>query len=254
MHRADGIYEATAYVMSGGSGTTWGQVTKTSTGVYPRRLITVAVDPKVIPYGSLLTIDFFPGKTFVAEDTGGMIRRTHPDPNVKGYIDVYYGNDYETPSYGSEAMSFGRRKVKVTIIGDGKPGSGGGDGSTTVAREYDESSSRGASFVDAMRDLASDSGVAPSPIQLAPANQIPTEGGRFPLSGSVNAITVGERYVSEFARVVIDYDLQKAGPGGANVPQVIKTRALNLSKLIAEAEKEILYKYPSSNVNKVYSR
>ena len=45
---------------------------KTSTGVTPTVGRTAAVNPAVIPYGSEVMID---GHVYVAEDTGGLIRR-----------------------------------------------------------------------------------------------------------------------------------------------------------------------------------
>lgn len=84
------------------------------------------------------------------------------------------------------------------------------------------------------------------------APQVPATGGKISITGDINAIK--ERYVSEFARVAINYDLQAAGPDGANVPEVIKNRVRNLGKIIATAEKEISYKYPVSNINKIYTR
>ena len=58
---------------------------------------TVAVDTRLIPYGTEISID---GKTYVAEDCGG---------KVKGYtIDVFF-NSHE------EALNFGRQTKTVKI-------------------------------------------------------------------------------------------------------------------------------------------
>jgi 3D (Asp-Asp-Asp) domain-containing protein len=51
-----------------------GQVgTQTSTGAKATSGVTIAVDPKIIPYGSKVTIPKM-GKTFIAQDTGGHVR------------------------------------------------------------------------------------------------------------------------------------------------------------------------------------
>lgn len=58
---------------------------------------TVAVDTRLIPYGTEISID---GKTYVAEDCGG---------KVKGYtIDVFFGSH-------EEALNFGRQTKTVKI-------------------------------------------------------------------------------------------------------------------------------------------
>ena len=58
---------------------------------------TVAVDTRLIPYGTEISID---GKTYIAEDCGG---------KVKGYtIDVFF-NSHE------EALNFGRQTKTVKI-------------------------------------------------------------------------------------------------------------------------------------------
>lgn len=83
---------ATAYVPGHGCGY------YTATGVRARRGI-VAVDPKVIPLGTRL---YIPGYGYaVAADTGG---------SIKGYrIDLCFDSL-------SEALSFGRRQVRVQIL------------------------------------------------------------------------------------------------------------------------------------------
>jgi len=73
---------------------------KTSTGVYPTVGRTVAVDPKVIPYGTVIEIDGF--GTRVAEDTGGAIKGNK--------LDIFV----ETTA---EAFQYGRMKnVDVWIV------------------------------------------------------------------------------------------------------------------------------------------
>lgn len=68
---------------------------KTSTGKTPKAGRTVAVDPRVIPYGTKLLIN---GHIYVAEDCGGAI---------KGHnIDVYFNTH-------SECLRFGRQTAKV---------------------------------------------------------------------------------------------------------------------------------------------
>ena len=89
-----GKYELTAYCgcsiccgfYSGG---------KTATGVKAKANRTIAVDPKVIPYGSKVIIN---KKEYVAEDCGGAIKGKR--------IDVYFDSH-------SEALEFGRKTVYV---------------------------------------------------------------------------------------------------------------------------------------------
>jgi uncharacterized protein YabE (DUF348 family) len=81
---------ATAYT---GGGTT-------STGV-PARYGLIAVDPRVIPYGTKVYIPQF-GGTFVAADTGGAIKGSK--------IDIYL-NSY------SECINFGRQSLDIVVLG-----------------------------------------------------------------------------------------------------------------------------------------
>ena len=66
---------------------------------------TIAVDPDVIPYGSLVEIEGF-DCIFVAEDCGGMVNGNH--------IDVYLGEE------GSHADTdaFGVQELEVWILED----------------------------------------------------------------------------------------------------------------------------------------
>lgn len=63
----------------------------TSTGKKPRPYHTLAVDPKVIPYGTRVYIPEF-NKVFIAEDTGGAIKNNR--------IDIYMNNEYECRQWG----------------------------------------------------------------------------------------------------------------------------------------------------------
>lgn len=61
----------------------------TSTGVTAQANRTIAVDPKVIPYGSKVLID---GKEYVAEDCGGAIKGNR--------IDVFFDTHQEALQWG----------------------------------------------------------------------------------------------------------------------------------------------------------
>lgn len=75
------------------------QGNKTSTGTKPKANHTIAVDPKVIPYGSKVYIEGY--GTYIAEDCGG---------GIKGNMIDIYMNTY------NECIQFGRRQAKVYII------------------------------------------------------------------------------------------------------------------------------------------
>ena len=63
----------------------------TATGKKPRPYHNLAVDPKVIPYGTRVYIPEF-NKVFIAEDTGGAIKNNR--------IDIYMNNEYECRQWG----------------------------------------------------------------------------------------------------------------------------------------------------------
>ncbi|MBF0488701.1 MAG: 3D domain-containing protein [Nitrospirae bacterium] len=89
-------FEVTAYEPSGKSCGKWAKFGITKSGTSPNRLRTVAVDPDVIPIGSLVYIEGIGWR--VAEDTGS---------RVKGkIIDLFC----ETVK---EAREFGRQKKTV---------------------------------------------------------------------------------------------------------------------------------------------
>lgn len=69
----------------------------TSVGAVPTAKRTIAVDPRVIPYGSLVQYN---GVTYVAEDTGGMIKGNK--------VDIFMNTL-------SEAVNFGRKDIDILV-------------------------------------------------------------------------------------------------------------------------------------------
>jgi len=72
----------------------------TSTGTTPK-WGTIAVDPKVIPYGTKVYIPKF-NKTFIAEDCGGAIKGNK--------IDIYMNDK-------ASAIDWGRKTIDIYIVG-----------------------------------------------------------------------------------------------------------------------------------------
>jgi len=84
---------ATAYTLADGDGDGL-----TATGTRPKEGRTVAVDPRVIPYGSKI---FIPGYGWrVAEDTGGKIKGNR--------IDIYFESR-------KRALQFGVKRMKILV-------------------------------------------------------------------------------------------------------------------------------------------
>lgn len=76
----------------------------TSTGVRPVVGTTIAVDPRVIPYGSTLRLEDMNGNFLgyrIAQDTGGAIKGQR--------LDIYLNND-------AECQAWGRRNINVFIV------------------------------------------------------------------------------------------------------------------------------------------
>lgn len=76
---------------------------RTATGSKPKEGRTIAVDPRVIPYGTLVYIEGY--GYYIAEDTGGAIKGNR--------IDIFI-NDY------NKAMKLGRKTATVWILGKGR--------------------------------------------------------------------------------------------------------------------------------------
>lgn len=87
-----GEFEVTAYSLAEGSG-----CGLTKSGTVPQLNYTIAVDPEVIPLGSVLVID---GIDYVAEDIGGL---------VNGKIVDIYVEDTQT------ALEYGRQIHEVFV-------------------------------------------------------------------------------------------------------------------------------------------
>ena len=88
-----GTFTATAYCPCYECSEGWGD--STSTGATAKEGRTIAVDPKVIPYGTTVIIN---GKEYVAEDCGGAIKGNK--------IDIYFDTHEET-------LEWGKREVEV---------------------------------------------------------------------------------------------------------------------------------------------
>jgi 3D (Asp-Asp-Asp) domain-containing protein len=87
-----GTYKTTAYCPCRICSSKWG--TLTSTGAVATANHTVAVDPRVIPYGSKLLIN---GVIYTAEDKGGGVKGKH--------IDIFFNSHKEAKNYGVKKLN-----------------------------------------------------------------------------------------------------------------------------------------------------
>lgn len=83
---------------------------RTSTGTVPKANHTVAVDPRVIPYGSELIIN---GITYTAEDCGSGVKGKH--------IDIYFDTHKEALAFGKQKAEVFKEKPKKLKIAHVKP-------------------------------------------------------------------------------------------------------------------------------------
>lgn len=91
-----GRYKLTAYCPCAKCCGKW--TNQTATGVTPKQGRTIAVDPKIIPYGSKVIIN---GHTYIAEDCGGAIKGNR--------IDVFFDSH-------SVALQFGVQYADVYLV------------------------------------------------------------------------------------------------------------------------------------------
>lgn len=83
-----GMFRTTAYCPCYGCSEGWGR--KTSTGATARANHTIAVDPRVIPYGTKVMIN---GVVYTAEDRGGAVKGNH--------IDIFFDTHAQTRQHGT---------------------------------------------------------------------------------------------------------------------------------------------------------
>lgn len=82
-----GTFRTTAYCPCGICSEGWGR--RTSTGAVAKANHTIAVDPRVIPYGSRIMIN---GVVYTAEDRGGGVKGNH--------IDIFYDTHAQARRHG----------------------------------------------------------------------------------------------------------------------------------------------------------
>lgn len=84
-----GIFRTTGYCPCYQCSEGWGR--RTSTGTVAKSNHTIAVDPRVIPYGSKIMLN---GVIYTAEDRGGGVKGNH--------IDIFYDTHLQTRQHGSQ--------------------------------------------------------------------------------------------------------------------------------------------------------
>lgn len=85
--RSLGVFKTTGYCPCRSCSKNWGR--NTSTGAIAKANHTIAVDPRVIPYGSRVMIN---GIIYTAEDCGGSVRGNH--------IDIFFDTHGESRNQG----------------------------------------------------------------------------------------------------------------------------------------------------------
>ena len=91
-----GVFKITAYCPCSKCSDEYGSIT--STGVIASEGRTIAVDPDVIPYGSIIEIN---GHRYVAEDCGGAIKGDR--------LDIFFNSH-------DDALEFGVQELEVYLI------------------------------------------------------------------------------------------------------------------------------------------
>lgn len=82
-----GVFKITAYCPCEDCSGNWGH--QTSIGTYATQRRTIAVDPSVIPYGTVVVIN---GHKYIAEDCGGAIKGND--------IDIFFDSHEEAKEFG----------------------------------------------------------------------------------------------------------------------------------------------------------
>jgi len=77
---------------------------KTASGTIPKAGRTIAVDPKIIPYGTAIYIN---KHKYIAEDCGGGIKGNH--------IDIYFSSHQEALEFGKQEAEI-YKKIKPKVI------------------------------------------------------------------------------------------------------------------------------------------
>ena len=85
-----GVFKTTGYCPCRACSEGWGR--HTCTGAVATAGHTIAVDPRVIPYGSKVMIN---GVVYTAEDRGGAVRGNH--------IDIFFNTHAETRQHGTQS-------------------------------------------------------------------------------------------------------------------------------------------------------
>lgn len=88
--RSLGVFKTTGYCPCSACSEGWGR--HTSTGAIASANHTIAVDPRVIPYGSKIMIN---GVIYTAEDRGGAVKGNH--------VDIFFNTHGETRAYGTRS-------------------------------------------------------------------------------------------------------------------------------------------------------
>lgn len=82
-----GVFKTTGYCPCRSCSAGWGR--NTCTGAVASSQHTIAVDPRVIPYGTRVMIN---GVVYIAEDKGGGVKGHH--------IDIFYDTHAESKNHG----------------------------------------------------------------------------------------------------------------------------------------------------------
>lgn len=88
----------------------WTRKGKTANGSQAKHMVTAAVDPKIIPYGSKICLNTNPPLQLVAEDTGSAVKSRKASRKTGGQpvVDIYFNKK-------SQATSFIKNNPEIVI-------------------------------------------------------------------------------------------------------------------------------------------